>query len=82
MEIEALTALEKKVALLLDLVKELKTENVRLAGENSQLRERIEVAETSTLTAHQAVEEEKALTKIVVDDLIKSIDSFVHTESR
>jgi len=65
----------------------LKAENARLTDENVQLSQSVESLTKEVKTAeHVAVEhdknldelsQEKALTKIVVDDLIKSIDSLV-----
>jgi len=65
----------------------LKTENSRLKDENIKLLSKIEDVERtmestkgSILEQGKNLEElsqEKELTKIVVDDLIKSIDSFV-----
>jgi len=65
----------------------LKTENSRLKDENVKLLKeiksfeiRMESTEGSILEQSKNLEElsqEKELTKIVVDDLIKNIDSFV-----
>jgi cell division protein FtsB len=79
---EPLSMLEEKVSLLLNLVKELKKENARLDKENSDLLNKIELLESSTIDQSQQAAEEKALTKIVVEDLIKSIDSFVQKENQ
>lgn len=74
---ETLSMLEEKVSLLLDLIKDLKEKNSRLVEEKSLLLEKIETIQSSSLKNNQQVEEEKALTKIVVDELIHSIDLFV-----
>jgi cell division protein FtsB len=79
---EPLSILEEKVSLLLNLVKELKKENARLDKENNALLNKIELLESSTIDQGQQAAEEKALTKIVVEDLIKSIDSFVQKENQ
>lgn len=74
---ETLSMLEEKISLLLDLVKDLREKNSRLAEEKSLLLEKIDVLQSSSLKNNQEIEEEKALTKIVVDELIHSIDLFV-----
>lgn len=79
---EPLSVLEEKISLLLNLVKELKAENARLDKEHGDLLNKIEHLEASSLDQNQQVAEEKALTKIVVEDLIKSIDSFVQKENQ
>lgn len=81
--VSVLKMLEEKIASLVDLVKELKAENARLTEENAQWQVKIKSLEKSVNTDAQRLEElnqEKALTKIVVDDLIKSIDSLVRPE--
>lgn len=82
---EILTVLEKKVASLIDTIKQLKLQNDQLMAENSQLAERLLMIETSVHADAKRVEEldqEKALTKLVVDDLIKSIDSLIESEKQ
>lgn len=79
---EPLSVLEEKVSLLLDLVKGLKEQNACLEKVNSDLLQKIELLESSTLDQNQQVADEKALTKIVVEDLIRSIDSFVQKENQ
>lgn len=81
--VNVLKMLEEKIASLVDLVKELKAENARLTEENAQWQAKIKSLEKSVNTDAQRLEElnqEKALTKVVVDDLIKSIDSLVRPE--
>lgn len=83
--VNVLKMLEEKIASLVDLVKELKAENLRLIEENAQWQAKIKSLEKAVNTDIQRLEElnqEKALTKIVVDDLIKSIDSLVRSEQR
>ncbi len=77
---EALNELEKRIASLIDLTKELKTENAKLAEENAQLLARIEMlegCETSTSKCLEELNQEKVLTKTAVNELIKSIDSLI-----
>jgi len=68
---EALGLLEKKIKDLIELVAKLRQENALLKTENAQLLQKVESAKNDELS------QEKALTKMVVDDLIKSIDSLV-----
>jgi hypothetical protein len=80
---EVLNVLEKKIAGLIELIKELKLEKALLAEENVELKEKLEKIESSLLLREQNAEErsqEIVLTKMVVDDLIKSIDLLVEQE--
>lgn len=80
---ETLSILEKKVVSLIDTIKQLKAENDRLVEENAQLAERVIMLEGAVHADAKRTEEldqEKALTKMVVDDLIKSIDSLIESE--
>ena len=75
-----LKILEEKVTSLINRVKELEAENKLLSAENTQLTAKLESMENSMLSDIQridALDQEKALTKMVVDDLINSIDSIV-----
>lgn len=93
---EILQALEQKIAQLVALIKELKAANDALTQSNERLmqevtvvstekadlQKRIDALENSMLTGSATVEEEKALTKMVVDDLIKSIDVLIGNEQQ
>ncbi len=83
---EVLNVLEKeKIASLIELIKELRSEKAVLLEENAELKDRLEKLESSLLLHDQNVEErsqEIVLTKMVVDDLIKSIDLLVEQEPR
>lgn len=82
---ETLSVLEKKVISLIDIIKELKAENARLVEENTQLVAKLSSIEKSLTDDAQRVEEldqEKALTKLVVDDLIKSIETVIEGEKQ
>ena len=75
-----LKVLEEKVTTLISRIKELEAENKTLTAENTQLTAKLESMENSMLSDIQridALDQEKALTKMVVDDLINSIDSIV-----
>jgi len=77
---DALKVLDDKIAGLIQKIKNLEAKNSRLIAENSQLTARLETMENSMLTDSKRIEEldqEKALTRIVVDDLIKNIDSLI-----
>lgn len=77
---EALGILEKKIASLIELLGQLRDERARLVEEKAQLVAKLDLLESSLLTDSEHIEklnQEKALTKTVVDDLIKSIDLLV-----
>lgn len=67
---ETLQILELKIAQLIERIKELKVENAALL-------DKIDVLETSMMRGKECFEEEKALTRTAVDDLIKNIDSLI-----
>lgn len=81
--ITAMTALKKSnEALKAEAVKakaelkELKNENTRLLQENALLTAQVNAMEGSVLKGNERIEE----TKVVVDDLIRSIDALVRNE--
>jgi hypothetical protein len=81
---ESIKVLEEKVVLLVGLIDKLKTENKKLEKvsaefekKNVELEKKLEKLELSLLKRDESSKEEQALTKAVVDDLIKSIDSLV-----
>jgi len=79
-----LKLLEEKLVCLAELVKELKTENAKLAEENAQLSAELIMLQNSLKDDCKRIDElkqEKELTRLVVDDLIKSIDSLVENQS-
>ena len=64
---------------------ELKAENDKLTEDNAQLTFQLNVIEKSMLkeTGHvQELTEERSMTRLVLDDLIKSIDSIVENENQ
>lgn len=80
---EALSILEEKIIKLLDHVAQLKEENNKLAEENARFKEQNEALENSLLKNNKNIDDlnqEKTLTRMVVDDLIKNIDSLVSSE--
>ena len=78
---KALGVLEKKVSDLLDLVKKLKEENAKLREEKKQLDSKVLDFEVSMLKKREELDQEKELTKVAVDGLIKSIDSLVELKN-
>ena len=82
---ETLSILEKKVVSLIDIIRELKAENARLVEENTQLVVKLTMMQGAVQEDAKRVEEldqEKALTRMVVDDLIKNIDALVEGEKQ
>ncbi len=78
--LENLNLLEKKIAQLIELVKTEKALNAKLAEENSALNAQLEMVESSLLKEAKSIEElnqEREMTKLVVDELIGSIDRLV-----
>lgn len=75
-----LSVLEDKVVRLVEAVKQFKAENMRLAEENIRLHQSLDALEKSLMMESKDVEElsqEKAMTRVAVEDLIKSIDALV-----
>jgi FtsZ-binding cell division protein ZapB len=56
--------------------KKLSDENAKLLQENAQLTKQVGAMESSLLKGNEHIEE----TKVVVDDLIRSIDALVRNE--
>ncbi len=79
-----LKQLEEKLICLAELVRELKTENAKLAEENAQLSAQLVMLQNALKDDTQRIDQlkqEKELTRLVVDDLIKSIDSLVENQN-
>lgn len=77
---EMLHLLQERIQQLVQVVKELKAENTKLTKANNQLKETIASMETAMLKESNSVDslaKEKEMTKTVVDDLIKRIDSLL-----
>ena len=77
---EGLSILEKKVEGLIRRIEKLEAEKDTLSAENVQLTAKLETMENSMLSdikRREELDQEKALTKMVVDDLIKNIDSLI-----
>jgi hypothetical protein len=83
--VELLQVLEDKVAVLIKLINELKTENTRLNQENMQISAKLQFLESSIQNQEKRNSElnlEKELTKDAVDGLIKTIGSLVENQSQ
>lgn len=66
-------------------LEDLRFENARFAEENAQLAAQLKVIEDSLQrenTESNVLQQEKNLAKLVVDDLIKSIDALIERESQ
>ncbi len=82
--LEHLGVLEKKVALLIEIIKAEKNLNNRLIEENNSLSGRLEMMENSLLKESKGLEnlnQERILTKMVVDELINCIDQLVEEQN-
>lgn len=86
---ELLQVLEQKASQLVSLVKELQEENKFLQEENSclaknmtDLNNELNEVKALLLTGKEAFEEEKSLTKMTVDEIIKNIDSLISTQDQ
>ncbi|HLC06764.1 MAG TPA: hypothetical protein VJJ26_01120 [Candidatus Babeliales bacterium] len=78
-------ALQSKYDSLKSEIAELKVENEKFAEGNAQLTFQLNTIEKSILkeTGHvQELTEERSMTRLVLDDLIKSIDSIVENENQ
>ena len=77
--------LQSKYDSLKTEIVELKAENAKLAEGNAQLTFQLNTIESSMLkeTGHvQELTEERSITRLVLDDLIKSIDLIVENENQ
>ena len=77
---DTLVVLEKKIIDLIEKVKFVQAENTQLVQENVRLKNDLKTLEERVLNGTMNVEElsqERATTKIVVEDLIKHIDLLI-----
>jgi len=82
---ETLRALQEKIETLITFVKELKVENKKLEAENKDLQKKMKSVESTASSNEQDVKElseERARTKVVVEDLIESINAFMLNENQ
>lgn len=81
---EALKVLEDKVSSLVKLVETLRVDKDKLTKENEKIKARYKSVEASYSVDSKRVTDlgkERELTKLAVDDLIKSINSLVEGEA-
>ena len=74
---EALTVLENKISELIELINKLKMENAALASDKAKLCEQLTLQEGSSQKDREIIDQEKELTKMAVDGLIKNINMLV-----
>lgn len=77
---ETLSLLQERIKSLVAMVKDLKSENSQLLKEASKLKETVASMEAAMLKetkSNDSLSKEKEMTKTVVDDLIKRIDSLL-----
>lgn len=82
---DALHALEEKIARLVELVKKYKDENIKLAEEKAELTAKLKSMESSLMDDSKEMKrlsQEKEQTRLAVDDLIGVIDLLVETENQ
>lgn len=80
-----LTLLEEKVVILVNTVKSLKVENAELKETVMLLQDQLKAVEGSLVLETKDLEElsqEKMLTKMAVDDLLKSIDALIDQKEK
>ena len=82
--LDRLHELEKKVGLLVELVTAEKAVSAQLVKEKDELIARLESLENSLVKETKSIEDlnqERALTKMLVDELITNIDKLVDGEA-
>lgn len=84
---ETLQVLEQKIIQLVTLIrdlqtqiKDLKVENKSLVQKNADLILELDGLRSSTIAEKEVFQEEKALAKLTVDEIIKNIDSLVSNQ--
>lgn len=78
-----MSLLEEKIEKLVSFIQKIQLEKTALESENKELKKNVAALESVILKESKSVEalnEEKEMTKMVVDNLIKSIDSLVSSE--
>lgn len=82
---KTLETLENKINNLIDLVQELKNDNVSLVEEKHSLKEQLQTMEKAMLNDNRNLNDlkkEREKTRHFVDSLIKDIDAIVVRESK
>lgn len=81
----SLHLLEEKIAHMIDMIKSLKSENMALKDKNKDLQSQLKDFEVSLVAETRNLEElsqEKMMTKMVVDNLLHSIDSLIEVKDK
>ena len=81
----SLHLLEEKVVHMIDMIKSLKSENMALKDKNKDLQGQLKAFESSLVAETKSLEElsqEKMMTKMVVDNLLHSIDSLIEVKDK
>ena len=81
----SLNLLEEKVVQLIEMIKLLKDENASLKQKNKDLHGQIKALEGSMVLETKNLEElsqEKVVTKMVVDNLLHSIDALIEIKEK
>ena len=80
-----LSLLEEKVIHLIEMIKILKSENVALKEKNRDMQQQLKALEGSLVAETKDLEElsqEKMITKMVVDNLLSSIDALLEVKEK
>lgn len=80
-----LSLLEEKVVRLIEMVKSLKDENLTLKQKNKDLQSQLRAVEGSLVSETKDLEElsqEKMVAKMVVDNLLHSIDALIEIKEK
>ncbi len=82
---DAFKVLEEKIAVLIERLQSANQACSKLGAENEQLNLKIKALEEALMLDTErldSLDQEKALTKMVIDDLIKNIDSLVEVDGQ
>ena len=80
-----LVILEEKVSHLIEMLKLVREENISLKEKNNDLQAQLKAVEGSLVSETKDLEElsqEKMMTKMVVDNLLQSIDKLIETQEK
>ena len=80
-----LVILEEKVSHLIEMLKLVREENISLKEKNNDLQAQHKAVEGSLVSETKDLEElsqEKMMTKMVVDNLLQSIDKLIETQEK
>jgi malate synthase len=77
---EALGVLEQKISELVALVQRLRQENAQLIKDRLALQQQIDELQEASLAQGKELSHEKEFAKVLIDSLIKDIDTVVTQE--